>query len=498
MRGAAVLLLVALGGSACFEAIRPINVHTVTRPQFTQLGSRRGQVPSAQQSEASGVPLVPDPDLAASAPVTQATIFASVTNVIKNIVGSGVLALPAGIAAFSSSPSAVLPAFLCAATLATISAYTFKRTALLTAETRSTTYTDIWTNYFGQASSILPAFIVFAKTYTGCLAYAIIIGDSLSSIATLMGAPAALTVPNIWIWIISICVLTPLCLLRDLSALAFGSAIGCGGTIYCAGFMVKRWLDGSYQVGGKFHNAIAQASRPVFAAPTAARPLLNVNIFVLVAMLSTAFLAHYNAPRFYNELNRKTEAESQKAFTKTTILGFSLSVVIAGLILAFGYLTFGGASQGLILNNYATADPLAILARIGVAFSVIFSYPVLFLGMRDCFFGLIPNGAESSKKPRVHALVTFALLGLCNGLALFCKDLGLVISLGGAVLGTSLAYIMPGMMSAAAIRRKGKALKKSGKSLSRKESFEGYANMGIAALGSLLLGLGSYMSLKNA
>ena len=48
-----------------------------------------------------------------------------------------------------------------------------------------------------------------------------------------------------------------------------------------------------------------------------------------------------------------------------------------------GFWTFGSAAQGLILNNYATGDPLALLARVGIGVSMVFSYPLVFTGLRD-------------------------------------------------------------------------------------------------------------------
>ena len=99
--------------------------------------------------------------------------------------------------------------------------------------------------------------------------------------------------------LLSVFVLLPLSLLRDLSSLAIGSVIGNLGTLYTSLFMLLRLVDGSYKAGGKFALAIAESARPVFVAPSAARPLINPAIFVLVSMLSSAFLAHYNAPKFY-------------------------------------------------------------------------------------------------------------------------------------------------------------------------------------------------------
>merc|ERR1719217_486204 len=124
-----------------------------------------------------------------------------------------------------------------------------------------------------------------------------------------------------------------------------------------------------------------------------------------------------------------------------------MAAVVMGGVMAGGYLTFGGASQGLILNSYATADPLAFLARLGIGMSIIFSYPLNFLGLREGLLSMLGK-TEAGKKAPVHWGVTLALMLLMNGTSLFLKDLGLVVALGGAILGSALVYIFPALMAA--------------------------------------------------
>merc|ERR1711871_966644 len=150
---------------------------------------------------------------------------------------------------------------------------------------------------------------------------------------------------------------------------------------------------------------------------------MNANVFVLLSMLASAFLAHYNAPKFYAEL-APAEAGKSKLPKFNAVVGgaFGLAAALMGSIMAGGFLTFGGASQGLILNSYATSDPLAFVARLGIGMSIIFSYPLNFLGLREGLFAMF-NQKEAAKKPAVHIAVTLLLMGLMNGAALFMKDL---------------------------------------------------------------------------
>ena len=90
-------------------------------------------------------------------------------------------------------------------------------------------------------------------------------------------------------------------------------------------------------------------------------------MFVLISMLASAFLAHYNAPKFYGELEAPADGSSKlPRFNLVVGLGFLAAAGVMGAVMAGGFLTFGSASQGLILNSYATSDPLAFLARLGI------------------------------------------------------------------------------------------------------------------------------------
>jgi len=175
---------------------------------------------------------------------------------------------------------------------------------------------------------------------------------------------------------------------------------------------------------------------------------------------------------------------------------FGLAALLCASIMAGGFLTFGGASQGLILNSYATADPLALLARLGICASIIFSYPLNFVGLREGVLnmaGLSKRAGETS----VHVGSTLILLTVMNGLALKLKNLGLVVAVGGAALGTSLVYTLPALMFIQATRLLAKRLESEGKVLPAGRRNEMYLNCLLAVVGVSLGGLGVFNSLKS-
>jgi sodium-coupled neutral amino acid transporter 11 len=420
---------------------------------------------------------------AATQPPAGVSVTAAIINLSKNIVGSGVLALAAGVAAFSSSKVALLPAFAILLPTGIVSAYTFSSIARVGAAVGGNSYRDTWAKVFGEKTAILPDVTVIFMTMAAAICYSIIVGDSFASIAKLVGAPALLTTPNAWIVLLSAFVLLPLSLLRDLSKLAIGSVIGTAGTLYTALFMFLRLLDGSYAPGGKYFAAISAAAQPAFAAHTVARPLLNTGMFVLLSMLASAYLAHYNAPKFYEDLQPPADGSSKlPRFNTVCLAGFGGAAALMGSIMAFGFLTFGGASQGLILNNYATADPLAGLARLGIALSIIFSYPLNMTGLREGILAMFGQKAAGAKAT-VHVLLTLALVLILNGSSLFIKDLGLIVGLGGAILGSALVYIFPALMAI-------------GETKGAMSPMEKKVNWGLTGLGVFFAILGAVMCLK--
>ena len=92
--------------------------------------------------------------------------------------------------------------------------------------------------------------------------------------------------------------LLPLALMEDLSALAPVSVVGVGAIVYPAVFIILRFLDASCATGGKFFNELPFTP----SLDIVSNSRLSLGTCVLFNMLLTAYMAHTNAVRFYNEL----------------------------------------------------------------------------------------------------------------------------------------------------------------------------------------------------
>jgi amino acid permease len=169
-------------------------------------------------------------------PPGQATVTQLCFNLVKGVVGAGVLSLPAGIAAFASAPSAVVPAVALIAIIGILSGYGFALIGRVCAYTNTKSYRDAWSATVGESSSWIPAVAVTFKTFCAILAYSMILGDTFVSLLMTAGVTAA-KVPTLVA--VTAGILLPLCLLKNLASLAPFSLVGSLGMIYTAVAMCK-------------------------------------------------------------------------------------------------------------------------------------------------------------------------------------------------------------------------------------------------------------------
>jgi hypothetical protein len=230
-------------------------------------------------------------------PAGDASIPNEVFNVIKSIVGAGVLGLPAGIASFGNAPTAVIPAMILLVTIGALSAYGFSLIGIVCAKTKSTSYRQAWSRSVGEATAWMPALACLLVTACSVLTYSMILADTVPSvIRTVTGFTVGRTYALLGM---TTFILTPLCLLKNLKSLAPFSLVGILGMVYTATAMAARYLRGSYMApNGKLLADLAVHLQPSFGA-AGYKAVFSSNTAILVSMLSTAYMAHYNAPKFY-------------------------------------------------------------------------------------------------------------------------------------------------------------------------------------------------------
>ena len=364
---------------------------------------------------------------------------------VKGIVGVGVLSIPSGIAAFGNARSAAIPAIAIVALIGLLSAIGFSWTGEVcdtlvqdrNCEITAPTYRQAWSYSISEKSSWIPAISTTSMTFAACLCFSMVLADSLTDLVKPMVASAGRTSV---LWSVTGIVLLPLCWMKDLKSLAPFSLLGVLGMAYTGLAMAGRFFHGSYELGSPLLQKIPSTMRPSFGKEGWAA-VFKPGSITLVSMLSTAYMCHYNAPKFYNELKDNT----MPRFNAAVAAGFGISILMTAFIACIGFLTFGGNSNGFILNNYAPNDLVMSLSRVAVAVSLTFSYPLCFQGLRDGVLDVIQIAPQDRSMLHLNA-ATVALLLALTFLATLLKDVSAVLALAGATLGNLLCYIFPAIM----------------------------------------------------
>lgn len=196
----------------------------------------------------------------------EATIGNEILNLVKNIVGSGGLSLPAGIATFGNAPSAIIPSILIIFIMGVVNAYSFSLLGRVCSVTKSKTYQDAWDRSMGRRHgtkyNLWVGLVVTGKAILGCWSFSIVIASTCQPL--LQNLIPAVTKSETLIGI-TIFVLLPLCLAENLRSLAGFSVVGQIGTLVTAFTMALRYFDGSYREGGNFYDdAVASNLQPSF------------------------------------------------------------------------------------------------------------------------------------------------------------------------------------------------------------------------------------------
>jgi len=191
-----------------------------------------------------------------------------------------------GIALCANAPAAIVSANIWILLLGTIFGYFCFLIAKICELTGRHTYRGIWVETVGHRGSLAVSVGNTLKAALADLAYATILSDTLRSLF----AGAGFQVSRVaCLLLITAVAILPLCLLKNLHVLAPFSVLGTAGIVLTTLAMLIRYLDGSYQPGGKYYNDIAEMYQPAFGTKNGA---WGTGILPFVCMVFEAYVMH--------------------------------------------------------------------------------------------------------------------------------------------------------------------------------------------------------------
>jgi len=350
-----------------------------------------------------------------SSSVTTASV-----NLTKNLVGAGIFSLPAALLRGS-----VLPGLATMLLVGSVQASSFVMIAFLCQQFGCQTYRGVWSAAFGKRSGTLVDVCITVNGFFICVAYNILVADflqkALEGLLGWEGAPRPLL-----IWTSTLAITLPLSHARNLSPLRYTSMLG----LAIIGFVFL------YVIRDFLWNFEAAKPRLHFHALR-----LDMGIFSTLALCTGAFQAHYNSPRIFKELGCNLEAHVQ-----TVANSFGTAFVIYASFAVAGLGLFGDDLVGNVLKNYPAEGNVAVLmAWLGMAFAVVFTYPLIFTTGRDSLIGLVPALQRAGRRSptATHVGITSTLVALIAAVACTVEDVSLVTGLLGATIGSCLCWIFP-------------------------------------------------------
>uniref|UniRef100_A0A7S4QR31 Amino acid transporter transmembrane domain-containing protein n=1 Tax=Ditylum brightwellii TaxID=49249 RepID=A0A7S4QR31_9STRA len=293
----------------------------------------------------------------------------------------------------------------------------------------------LWGRAFIQLS-------MFVVAYGAMVGYFITIKDTVPPI---IGFAEGFQ-PELVLIVISAFLILPLSMQRDIASLSVTSLLSVTLDIVLVFFVVL------------YSPVIKNVSEQGGIAQIIKNDAISPNIFIGLGVLSDAMCCQHSSFLLFESL------ENHKRIRWATVSAISISTsAFLFLILGVsGFLGFGDETQGDVLNNFPEGSMEANVARGLLAITMIFTYPMeLFVGRHvlvdlfhnsqiECPISELQDRGEGSFLQRImlnrRQKMTLGLYMLTLVPALFFDDLGPVLSITGAVGGSCLAYIGPGLV----------------------------------------------------
>ena len=144
-------------------------------------------------------------------------------------------------------------------------------------------------------------------------------------------------------------------------------------------------------------------------------------------------------------LNLYSEADKPQDFFRILCTLFIVMLVFLAILAGMlGYFAFGNSCDSIILLNLPNNSKLATISKLFYCLTIMGSFvivvqPVFYVMERSLWYSKIFKTQENSKFYMFRTLLVFLVISV----SFIFPDLNLVLTLGGAVLGTIMTIVVP-------------------------------------------------------
>ena len=377
-----------------------------------------------------------------------ASILSSSINLINNIVGAGLFSMP-----WCLRQATVVTGCAVFILIACLNIVSFMLLADSCERTGTFSYLEMGERAFGRKFGVVAQLTTMFYASGSLISYEVLAGDFIVGNGTgildlwepdVFGPSAplsGLSARAVVCGALTLFVLLPLCLLRSIDSLRFTSYAALLATLF-AGFICV------YELAAAPASSLSptEAGRGPELRRSVAWAGFPLTVWEAVPIINVAFCAHYNAPRYYKELADR----SLPRYLRTTggALGVSLLIYLAvGLS---GYLAFGSATLGDVLENFSPSFALAVAARVALVLVLVSCFPKAAHPIRETIIKLAYGPAQSADTLPFSSLaaITVGVTAAATIVGVLCEQVEVVLAYKGAIFGSLMVYIFPALMHA--------------------------------------------------
>ena len=391
----------------------------------------------------------------------QASLFSSAINMANTIMGVGLLALPRAFA-----HGGIVWGLL----LSTLAAAVNVGTCMLISECQNLMERPVTLRALADKAlpnlTIAIDISVLLNALGAACSYLIVATDCLQYVANRDG-------PR-WYWtLLSVLLVTPLSFLRSMNSLRFSSLAAVVILLFITGVIIT-FLAGRDTPNSSIIQACPSGEDSESCPPGKVAAVESpIRTLSAISSLSLAYTCQVTVVPIGNEMERPTRRRNLIVF----VSALGLAWILYALVAICGYLTFGDRVADNILDSYPD-NGLTATARVGLAFVVIFSYPIQIFVARlsvDSLVDLAVDACCPSKRGRspllrtsksdttparsstswfsrtfevepLPSLATTLFLCVTMAVALTVTELGIVVDLAGATGASMLSFVAPAIL----------------------------------------------------
>eukprot|EP00760_Papus_ankaliazontas_P035425 PhM_4_TR778/c0_g1_i1/m.91325 len=349
------------------------------------------------------------------------TVFSTVTAIVSNMVGGGVLALSA---AFDNA--SIIFGIFVLLLIAAVSLYSMYIIILMCERTHRQTFLQIWQHAFPseRLSWVIGSTIVWYAFGT-CVAFIVIIQDSMGPLAEawmgLTGFPAD---GRFWALLVSP-FLFMFTSVKSMAELTVTSVMAFLTILYVGVMVVIRYFE--------------QENSPTvnWAGP-------DQRILKAFTVMTFCFSMHFNLPPLYRELKHR----SPQKMMRVAYLSMAIVMVFYLVVAMIGYLAWGDrilSRGGDLLAQYSDDDSAMNIGRMFMLVHFVCVFPLQGIACRRSANTMLFGGEGDFTRKGLCAEAAI-IVGLSLLLGAFLGKIDEVVAFNGSLFGTHIVLTFPAFM----------------------------------------------------